>query len=69
MDTQREALEKLRQRLSLPEGGTWNYNLGEDRWMYQYSTGPDTFSVTAGVCRPEPTTPTRVDGGENGSVE
>ena len=61
MDTQRQALEKLRQRLDLPAGGTWNYNLGEDRWMYSYATGPDTITITAGVCRPEPTAPKPVD--------
>ena len=61
MDTQRKALEKLRQRLELPEGGAWNYNLSEDRWMYSYAIGPTSVTVIAGVCRPEPIAPTDVD--------
>ena len=56
-DTQRDALEKLRVRLNLPEGGMWNYNLTHDRWMYQYATGPNTFTVMAGTSKPDAESP------------
>ena len=49
MSTQHEALERLRKRLDLPEGGKWDYNLARDCWMYTRSTGPNTFTVTAGL--------------------
>lgn len=35
-DTQRDALERRRVREGLPEGGTWDFNLAHDEWMYQW---------------------------------
>lgn len=49
MSAQQEALEKLRKRLDLPEGGKWDYNIARGCWMYTRSTGPNTFTVTSKV--------------------
>lgn len=32
--TQEQALERRRVREGLPEGGTWNYILANDKWVY-----------------------------------
>lgn len=44
-DMQREALERRRVDLELPQGGSWFYHLSEEAWNYRWDNSDGGWSI------------------------